>query len=152
MLAGRGRTPTELEPLLSVDAMEGCLMRSMTGADTALCHCVGRTPAITVFPLEPLCVLDGPRTSTCRRSGRVGPVSNPLGGFGAGESGGELKGAMGFGTRVAGFDSRFNRPTASQGSWGVVPGPSFCGEDRKGLLCGTERGAIGDVYISCGDA
>lgn len=143
MLTGRGMTPTELEPLLSVDAMEGCLMRSMTGADTVLCHDAGSTPAIIVCPIDPLCVLDGVRASAVRISGRVGIVSDRAGPAGVGESGGELKGAMASGTRM-GFESGCDRPAASRGDCGMSPGPPFWGEARNDILCGTERGAMGD--------
>lgn len=61
MLIGRGRmpTPAEPEPLLSVDAIEGCRI-GRNGADRALDHGVDGAPNITVCPLELLCELGGP--------------------------------------------------------------------------------------------
>ncbi len=59
MLTGRGSTPKELDPLLSVDAMEGCRILPMTEADTVLGG-IEAEPSFTVWPLELLCKLGGP--------------------------------------------------------------------------------------------
>jgi hypothetical protein len=104
-LGDRGRMPTEPEPLLSVDAMEGCRMRSTVGADTALDHGAEGTPNVTVCPLELLCELGGPRVSGESLLEREELVSARSSSFGVGESGGEPKGAIAFGTLAARCES-----------------------------------------------
>lgn len=94
---GRGMIPIETEPLLSVDAMDGCRMLSIE-PDTALCHGGGGIPKATVCPLELLCELGGPLTTGESKCDREGLVSARFSSLGTGESGGEAKGAIGFGT------------------------------------------------------
>lgn len=101
LLTARGRIPTEPEPLLSVDAIEGCRMRFTIGVDTALCHGADGTPNTTVCPLELQCELGGPPTSRESTLGREGPVSVRSSSLLTGESGGEPNGAILSGTLVA---------------------------------------------------
>ena len=105
MLGGRGRMPTEPEPLLSVDAIEGCRIRSMVGADIALDHGVEGTPNVIVCPLELLCELGGPRVLGESLLEREEPVSARSSSFGIGEAGGEPKGAIASGTLAARCES-----------------------------------------------
>lgn len=90
MLTGRGRMPIDPEPLLSVDAIEGCRTR-LTGPDRALDHGVDGTPNVTVCPLELLCELGGPVEIIVGREGLLSPRPSSLG---TGESWGEPKGAI----------------------------------------------------------
>lgn len=150
-LIGRGRTPTEPDPLLSVDAIEGCRMRSIVGAETALCH----GTCDTVLPLELLCELDGPCTSGDRRFGRIGPVSCWPFLVGSGDAGGELNGAIAFGTLVPSFEFTLGELVVSigdSGDNGALLGSPFCGDTRNGFLWGTESGAMEEVRRPSGDA
>jgi hypothetical protein len=90
---GRGRTPKELEPLLSVDAIDGCRKR-VTRDD--LCAGTGGIPntGVTVRSLTLLYRLGvSPFVEECGL-GLEGPssVRSPI--LGSGESGGEAKGAI----------------------------------------------------------
>jgi hypothetical protein len=87
----------DTEPLLSVDAIDGWRMRSMTGADTVLGHGINGCPFVTVLPLELLCELDSPRASGVSKVGRVGVAFTPFTSADTGESGGDAKGAIAFG-------------------------------------------------------
>lgn len=152
MLTGRGRTQTELEPLLELDDMDACLMRSMTGAETALGQGAEGVPVVMVWPLEPLCELGGPRMSSDRRFGRARPFSKRASSATSGESGGEPNGAIAFGTRAVLCELPLSEVIGSGCNIGALVGPPFCGDARDGFLGGTERGAMGDVCSSSGAA
>lgn len=96
MLFGRGRTPTEPEPLLSVEveAMDGCLIRFI-GPDKALVHDVEDAPSVTVCPLELPCELGGLGASSVGRKELLSARSSSVS---FGDSGGEPKGAIALGT------------------------------------------------------
>ena len=137
MLTGLGRIPTEPEPLLSVDAMEGCRIRSIIDVEVPLCHGIVGTPNVTVCPLELLCELGGPRASGESIIGRDGLESSRSSSLGTGESGGELKGAMASGTLVARCESELRSRLFCAGKLavllddnGALTGPPFCGDAR----------------------
>ena len=99
VLTGRGRIPKEPDPLLSVDAIEGCRIRPTTGADMVLSHGAERLPTVTVCPLELLWELGGLRTSGDSILCCVGLAFAAFSLTGVGESGGDAKGAIALGTR-----------------------------------------------------
>lgn len=83
----------EPEPLLSVDATDGCRKRSMPGADTVLCQGVEDNPAVAVCPPQPMCRLEGPHIPGEGRLSRGSPVHVRSSSLGIGESGDDANGA-----------------------------------------------------------
>jgi hypothetical protein len=71
---------------------------------------------------------------------------------GSGDSGGELNGAIAFGTLVPSFEFTMGELVVSIGDEGTLIDSLFCGDIRNGFLWGTESGAMGEVRRPSGDA